>query len=154
MSDFTIERARRQDAEVLAEMYAADMRDLGFERNADDLLPLVIETLEVQGVGVHTFVARDEDGEIAGVILADPFWSLKVAGKALWIEELLVRPSHRRRGVGQLLVEYLLDWAYDEGFKGIELESYMMNTGASILYRELDFRRLARERYCYYFDNE
>ena len=154
MSDFTIERAQRGDAEVLAEMYAADMRDLGFERNAEDLLPLVIETLEVQGEGVHTFVARDEAGEIAGVLLADPFWSLKVAGKALWIEELLVRPSHRRRGVGQMLVEYLLDWAYDEGFKGIELESYMMNTGASILYRELDFRRLARERYCYYFDNE
>ena len=154
MSDFTIEPANRDDAEVLAAMYASDMRDLGFERQEEDLLPLVLETLEAQGVGVHTWVARDKEGEIAGVILADPFWSLKVAGKALWIEELLVRKSHRRRGVGKLLVEHLLDWAYDEGFKGIELESYQMNTGASVLYRELDFRRLARERYCYYFDTD
>ncbi len=88
---------------------------------------------------------------IAGVLLADAFFSLKVAGQALWIEELYVRPEFRRRGLGIHLVEYLLDWAEEKGYGGVELEAYRMNTAASLLYRELDFRRLARERYCYYF---
>ncbi len=154
MSTITIELARAEDSTRLTELYAADMVDLGIDRTPESLVELVDRTLALQGNGVHTFVARMDDGNIGGVLLADEFWSLKVAGKALWIEELYVDPEFRRRGIGRQLVEHLLDWAYDEKFGGVELEAYRMNTTASILYRELDFRRLARERYCYYFGED
>lgn len=153
MSTITIELANLEDSTRLTELYAADMVDLGIDSTPESLVELVQRTLALQGNGVHTFVAR-VDGSIAGVLLADEFWSLKVAGKALWIEELYVDPEFRRRGIGRQLVEHLLDWAYDEKFGGVELEAYRMNTTASILYRELEFRRLARARYCYYFDED
>ena len=47
------------------------------------------------------------------------------------------------------LVERLVVWAHERGFAGVELEAYRMNTAASVLYRSLDFRRIARERYSY-----
>ena len=150
MGEIQIGLARPEDANILAKMYAEDMRNLGIERTAEEMLALVKGTLAGQDHGVLTFVARC-GREVAGVLLTNTFWSLKVAGQALWIEELFVRPAFRRRGLGMKLVEYLLDWAENNGFGGVELEAYRMNTAASLLYRELDFRRLARERYCYYF---
>ena len=144
-----IERARREDRKELADMYAADLRTLGSTWGPDDLLSLVDQSLGEQGCESHTFVARTADGLIAGVALTSPFLSLKVAGRSLWIEELYVRPDFRRQGIARMLVEHLLDWAEGAGFKGVELEAYHMNAGASILYRSLGFRRLARERYCY-----
>lgn len=149
-----IERAQERDIFELAQMYAEDMRTLDFDRKPADLLPLVKATLAEQGKGVHTFVARVEGAGLAGVLLADAFWSLKVSGRALWIEELYVRPDFRRLGIGVRLVEHLLEWAEGAGYLGVELEAYRMNTAASLLYRELDFKRLARERYCYYFSEE
>ena len=56
-------------------------------------------------------------------------------------------------GVGRELVEQLLDWAHGAGFAGVELEAYRMNTAASILYRSLGFRRVARERYSFHMDD-
>jgi ribosomal protein S18 acetylase RimI-like enzyme len=49
--------------------------------------------------------------------------------------------------LGRRLVLHALAWARAEGFVGVELEAYRMNTAASVLYRSLGFRRLARERY-------
>lgn len=136
-------------------MFAADMSDLGIEQAPADLLPVVDLTLEAQGHTSHCWVARlRPDGDLAGVVLASRFLSLKVAGEALWIEELYVKPEYRRRGIAGRLVETVLDWAEDQGFKGVELEAYHMNTGASVLYRSLGFRRLARERYCFYFGED
>lgn len=147
----TIERAEPRDRQELAAMYATDMNALGIERSPEDLLPLVDLTLENQGQRSHCWVARSPGDELVGVLLASPFMSLKVVGWALWIEELYVRPDCRRRGIAQELVEAALDWAEENDFKGVELEAYHMNTGASVLYRSLGFRRLARERYCYYY---
>jgi GNAT superfamily N-acetyltransferase len=148
---FLIERAQPRDREELASMYAEDMRILGIERSAYELIPLVDQTIGEGARNSHCWVARGEHEIPVGVVLASAFLSLKVAGWALWIEELYVKPDFRRRGIADLLVEAVLDWAEGNGFKGVELEAYHMNTGASVLFRSLGFRRLARERYCYYF---
>jgi GNAT superfamily N-acetyltransferase len=150
MNQFSIDRAGTADRTVISELFAADMATLGSDVSAEDLLPLVDNALEKQGEGAHVWAARQGD-EVVGVLLAAPFLSLKVAGPSLWIEELYVRPDARRQGLGRLMVEELLDWAESSGFKGVELEAYHMNTGASVLYRSVGFRRLARERYCYYY---
>jgi ribosomal protein S18 acetylase RimI-like enzyme len=147
----TIAKAAPADRERVAEMFAMDMRDLGIDRTTTKLLPVVDATIGDDTEEGHIWIARVGTGEIAGVMLAAPFWSLKMAGKGLWIETIYVRPEFRRRGIARDLVEYLLDWAEDKGYKGIELEAYHMNTAASCLYRAQGFRRLARERYCYHF---
>ena len=152
MDEIIIELAVAGDCDTLAAMYSADMQELGVNQTPEDLRRLVSTSLENQGSHSFTWVARVSDGAIAGVLLAAPFWSLKVAGRALWIEELYVPAEYRRRGIARQLVDFCMDWADDNGFEGVELEAYRMNTAASCLYRALGFRRLAHERYCFHFE--
>lgn len=137
------------DAARIAEMFSDDMRELGFEPEPDEMLHVVQALIKHDGDDVYLLVARDADGVAIGVVMANRFTSIKYPGPALWIEELYVHPDGRRRGVGTLLVEALLARAQAAGIRGIELEAYRMNTAASVLYRTLGFRRLARERYAF-----
>ncbi|WP_158542331.1 GNAT family N-acetyltransferase [Lujinxingia litoralis] len=148
-----IELPEPADAPVLARLFQEDMTDLGVETALDDLEKLaemVIEEALSSPPRCICYVARlDEGGEAVGVVLANFHWSLKFAGRALWIEELYVTPAARRRRLGRRLVEQVLDWAEDHGIRGIDLEAYQGNTPASILYRSLGFYRLGRERFYY-----
>lgn len=145
-NDFKIEPAVASDAERVAELFRADMSDLGQPEDAAGLLEVAKAVIADERA--HVFVARDGVHTV-GVLLANDHWSIKFPGRALWIEELYVAPEARRRGLGRTLVEALLDWALPNGFAGVELEAYRMNTAASVLYRSLGFSRLARERYSF-----
>lgn len=145
----TLDWARADEADRLAELFHADMVELGLAPNTQELRALVRGLLEVPRELLFLRVARDEAGIAVGVLLANAFYSIKFPGRAWWIEELYVAPEARRMGVGRLLVDDLLGYAHTHGFKGVELEAYRMNTAASILYRSLGFRRLARERYTF-----
>ncbi|MFT4705626.1 MAG: GNAT superfamily N-acetyltransferase [Bradymonadia bacterium] len=142
----SIAPARAVDATRIAELFFADMTDLGKAPDADALLVLTENILADDGCQV--WVARIGE-DIAGMVVGMQQWSVKFAGRALWIEELYVDPAFRRRGLGAHLVEALVDWAAAAGYAGVELEAYRMNTGASVLYASLGFRRTARERYSF-----
>ena len=155
MSEFEgeIDRPNHGDVEVLARLFGEDMATLRVDVSNEDLVALatrIVDDIESDDPGAVCWVARDSDSrEAVGVILANFEWSLKFAGRALWIEELYVTPAARRQGLGRLLVEHLLDWAEDNQIRGIDLEAYQGNTPASILYRSLGFHRLGRERFYY-----
>lgn len=153
MSEEVIELPVAEDAPVLARLFQEDMNDLGVETALEDLEALardVIDDARAQPPRCVCYVARlRKDEEAVGVVLANFHWSLKFAGRALWIEELYVTPSARRRRLGRRLVEVVLDWAEEHGIRGIDLEAYQGNTPASILYRSLGFYRLGRERFYY-----
>lgn len=148
-STVVINDLTQADVEAVARLFHADMKDLGEDASLEDLVKVVEALIEDDGRDNFVRVARFDDGRIVGVILANYFLSIKFPGKSLWIEELYVHPDARRRGIGVQLVEHLMEWANRNGFRGIELEAYRMNTAASILYRSLGFRRLARERYSF-----
>ena len=134
------------------------MDDLRLEVDREDLHKLAQDVVRGSSVGdpEHIcWVARLEPGgEAVGLVLANLNYSLKFAGRSLWIEELYVTPSARRRSLGRLLVEHLLDWAEDNDVRGVDLEAYQGNTSASVLYRSLGFNRLGRERFYYRVGNE
>lgn len=145
-----------EDVEIIARLFKEDMDDLGVETTLEDLEEVarqVVAATRAESPRCLCRVARDEaGGEPVGVVLANFNWSLKFAGRALWIEELYVTPAARRRGIGRILVETVLDWAEENGFRGIDLEAYHGNTPASVLYRALGFHRLGRERFYYRID--
>jgi len=53
--------------------------------------------------------------------------------------DMLVVPSHRRRGVGSALLDEALRWARSYGIERIELSVYPSNDGAIALYRRFGF---------------
>jgi ribosomal protein S18 acetylase RimI-like enzyme len=141
-----IRRANLHDRDAITAMFAEDMADLGETPDPDALAAVAARMIE--SPLVYVFFAH-RGSEAAGVVVAGEFLSIKFPGRALWIEELYVRPDFRRHGLGRLLVTELLEVAEADGIVGVELEAYRMNTAASVLYRSLGFRRMARERYSY-----
>lgn len=145
------------DCPALGRLFLEDMRHLGVEVSLESLETLaenVVRALDQDPRPLLCRVARivEADGSVqtVGVLLAHYFYSLKFGGRALWIEELYVSPIARRKGIGRLLVEDLLDFAETKNdILGIDLEAYHGNTPASILYRSLGFQRLGRERFSY-----
>jgi ribosomal protein S18 acetylase RimI-like enzyme len=151
--DIVYGKPRAQDAAALGELFYADMLALGVDTTSDDMERFagrVIEASFDPPNGCICRVARQRpDGPPCGVVLANVHWSLKFAGRALWIEELYVDPDVRRRGIGRRLVELILDYAEEHDFRGVDLEAYQGNTPASVLYRTMGFHRLGRERFYY-----
>lgn len=148
-SPLTIGTPRADELGRLVDFFVSDMRDLGRPARREAMRGVAEEMFA--DPRTHLRVARVDDRPV-GVLVAMELHSIKFPGRALWIEELYVDPTERRGGIGRALVEHLLDWAKREGFAGVELEAYRMNTAASILYRTVGFRRLARERYSFDMD--
>lgn len=155
---YFIDTLTRDDVGAVAELFAEDMANLRISVDHDELETMagdILDDLNSSNPDCLCWVARLEDApRPVGVILANFSWSLKFAGRSLWIEELFVTQDARRLGIGRALVEKLLDHAETIDISGIDLEAYQGNTPASILYRSLGFRRLGRERFYYRLGNE
>lgn len=151
-----VNEVRSEDIERIAAMMHADMTELGAAPTMDALQILCTSALEdaQQNRGVIFLAAREtEDGAAVGVLLAHERLSVRFGGRALWVEELYVAPTARMGGIGRALVTRVLRIARARGLRGVDLEAYRMNTGASILYRSIGFDRLARERYALALDD-
>jgi len=149
---FVFGPVRPADRETIARLLANDMRDLGMGKTPEDLLAVADLVLEDAGRSSYCLVVRpDEQSQPVGILLANVLFSVKLAGKSLWIENLYVDNAWRRHGLGRTLVEHMLDWAETHNIRGIDLEAYQGNTPAAILYRSLGFERLSRERFWFDF---
>jgi len=65
------------------------------------------------------------------------------------ITTIAVRPDHRRRGLGELLLLHLFDLAAEVGVRFLTLEVRAGNQAAQGLYRKYGFRRRGRRRHYY-----
>jgi len=90
-----------------------------------------------RGIG---FVAMD-DGVACGI--AGSFLDAEDATRAQLIS-MWTAPTHRRKGVGRMLVESVLKWAKSRGARVLQLMVTSHNEGAIRFYEELGFRRTGR----------
>ena len=78
--------------------------------------------------------AYDSD-QCVGIALAEPrHWN-----KSLWVWELHVAESHRRRGIGRLLMEALAEKGSATGLRTLVCETQNTNVPAIDFYRKLGF---------------
>jgi ribosomal protein S18 acetylase RimI-like enzyme len=78
------------------------------------------------------FDGTDAVGMASGTILLHPD-----KAPSLFINEVGVRESHQRRGIGKAVTLALIDWARKRGLKGIWLGTESDNHAARALYRSL-----------------
>ena len=150
----SVRALRRGDIGYVAEMFAQDMKKLGTNTPVARIERMMERVLEdEQKTCACWVVAYEGHADLGGVVLVDFYHSLKFGGRSLWIEGLYVKPEARRRGIGGLLVEHIVDWAEENGFLGLDLEAYHGNTPAAVLYRSHGFSRLGRERFSLSFED-
>ncbi len=85
---------------------------------------------------VHDSVVEDGDGGLAGHALWFRTFSTFLGKTGIWLEDLYVRPSHRRQGHARALLAHLREQT--EG--RVEWEVLEWNTSAIALYERLGAR--------------
>jgi GNAT superfamily N-acetyltransferase len=86
----------------------------------------------------RVYVARDA-GRVVGMCSLLYTVSTAEGGKAAWLEDLVVRPQSRGRGIGKMLLKHAIGQAHADGFGRITLLSDADNERAHTLYRKLGF---------------
>ena len=86
----------------------------------------------------QVFVARCE-GAVAGMISLLEGVNLKEGGRAFWLEDLVVRPAFRGRGLGGALLEHAIATARGLGAVSLTLLTDVTNAQAIRLYQAHGF---------------
>ena len=83
------------------------------------------------------FLAFEEDKPVGSVFgLVDRVQSSRTGGVGgMWVD-----PMWRRRGIGEALLQEVLDWARRRGFERLRLWCVADSPGPASLYRKLGFR--------------
>ncbi|MCZ3389692.1 MAG: GNAT family N-acetyltransferase [Actinomycetia bacterium] len=85
----------------------------------------------------HICVA-ELDGEIVGTAKVGP--NRPGRGAHVATASFIVSPDHQGRGVGRALGEYIVRWAMDAGYRGMQFNAVVAtNTGAVALWQSLGF---------------
>lgn len=62
-------------------------------------------------------------------------------GKKAWLEDLVVETKFRRKGIGQSLVNAILDYASSQGLMRVDLTSNLKRFAAHELYKKAGFEQ-------------
>jgi GNAT superfamily N-acetyltransferase len=84
------------------------------------------------------YVARKK-GKVIAMAALHFTTSTAEGGKVAGLEDCIVRPEYRRKGVGKALLEYVIEQARAEGALRVMLLTDGDNAGAQALYRKMGF---------------
>jgi GNAT superfamily N-acetyltransferase len=85
------------------------------------------------------------DDKVLGMVSLLFTISTAEGGKAAWLEDLVVKPEQRGRGLGTRLLRAAVDWARREGITRITLLTDSDNVGARGLYLRHGFKTSAMQ---------
>jgi GNAT superfamily N-acetyltransferase len=108
------------------------------EPSDEDMLASVLRVM-AGGDGEYLLGASDADGAPAGVAQIRFRWSVWKTAPDCWLEDLYVRETARRAGLGRALVEAAVARARERGCRRIELDVNEQNEVALALYTACGF---------------
>ena len=132
--EYTIRPAEITDGPKIIEL----IKDLAvFEKAADEMV-LTLEELIEDGFGsnplFHCFVAEMKSTEeVVGIALTYLRYSTW-KGKALHLEDLIVKDAFRGQGIGSALLDHIIHYGASLGVRRIGWEVLDWNTSAIALY--------------------
>jgi GNAT superfamily N-acetyltransferase len=131
-----IRLARPDDLPALIDVEreaGALFRDVGMTAIADDDPGSVAELAVYQSAG-RAWVSVDDGDRPVAYLIAD------VVDGCAHIEQVSVRPSHARRGLGNALIETLAEWAAARGLTALTLTTFAAVPWNAPYYERLGFR--------------
>lgn len=97
-----------------------------------------LEMIFADSSRARIYVAR-QGGNVIGMAALHFTISTAEGGKVAGLEDCIVHPDHRRKGVGEALLGYVLEQARAEGVLRVMLLTDGDNTRAQALYRKMGF---------------
>lgn len=115
--------------------------ELGRYEHAEHEIATSIKQMEFDGFGKHPlfeiFVAETESGRIIGVAFFY-FGYSTWKGKKLYLDDLIVTESYRRKGIGQLLFDRLVAYALEKDVQQMRWHVLNWNQPAIQFYEKMD----------------
>jgi GNAT superfamily N-acetyltransferase len=136
-----IREARREDVPLLLDL----LRELAeYERLEDQVQAteeLFDRALFSERPAAEALIA-ERGGEPVGYALFFPTFSTFLAIQGVWLEDLFVRPSHRKSGAGRALLAAVAARAHKRGAERLEWSALDWNELALGFYRRLGAQRM------------
>jgi GNAT superfamily N-acetyltransferase len=135
---FELGVARRDElAQLVALLTILFSEEAEFTADYEKQTRALEKILADESVGT-VYVARDEDRVVA---MASLLYTVSTAegGTAALLEDLVVLPTHRDRGIATSLVAFMIAEARSRGVLRLTLLTDMQNERAQALYRRLGF---------------
>ncbi|MEE4351345.1 MAG: GNAT family N-acetyltransferase [Desulfatiglans sp.] len=137
--NITIRNARFDDldtmTELLSELFSIEADFAVDEQRQRRGLSLIMSTLGETGL----IKVAEVDGEVVGMCTIQTLVSTAEGGKVGLIEDMVVSPCFRGKGVGRLLMEQIEDWAVRHDMTRLQLLADRTNISALNFYREMDW---------------
>ena len=130
--------AREEDLDQLVELLGMLFaQEAEFAPDAQKQRRALSRILGDASIG-HIYVLHEGD-RILGMCSLLYTISTAEGGKAAWLEDFVVRPERRGRGIGRTLLAYAVAQAHAEGVLRISLLTDAENERAQKLYRSVGF---------------
>jgi GNAT superfamily N-acetyltransferase len=140
-TELSIRAARPQDVGLLLEL----LRELAeYEKLANELRAteeLMHEALFGERPAAEALIA-ELGGETAGYAVFFPTFSTFLAIQGVWLEDIYVRPAHRKAGVGRALIAAVAARTRERGGERLEWSALNWNELALGFYGSLGARRM------------
>lgn len=119
--EISIRVATPSDCAIVVELLAELVEELGPGEMADRVKPLLDGDIAaaLDAPNVRIFIA-EVDGQPVGlsrgdVLTADPIFRLREDHRCGYVDQMYVRPAHRDRGLGAVLLRRCEDWFRELG---------------------------------------
>ncbi|SER38792.1 GNAT family N-acetyltransferase [Natrinema salaciae] len=139
-------------------MPPTDIRELTTESEGQAAFPILVqlrdhldresyadllEEMRAEGYRLFARYVDDDPVAVAGVKIATNFY----LGRHAYVYDLVTDEAERSTGHGERLLEFVHEWAAENGCEAVELESGLWREDAHRFYTE----RMGYEKYCYSF---
>ncbi|MFL5872059.1 MAG: GNAT family N-acetyltransferase [Solirubrobacterales bacterium] len=140
-NDIEIRAATEADVPLLFDLI---LELAAYEKMADEVAgdAEVLRRSLFEQKAAEALLLETADGEAVGYAIYFTTFSTFECRSGIWLEDVYVRPEHRRGGIGRLLMEHLAQLALDRGHVRLDWVALEWNEPALNFYAGLGAQRL------------
>lgn len=141
VNDIEIRPATEADVQLLFDLI---LELAGYEKMADQVAgdPEVLRRSLFEEKAAEALLLETADGEAVGYAIFFTTFSTFECRSGIWLEDVYVRPEHRRGGIGRAVMEHLANLALERGHVRLDWVALEWNEPALNFYDQLGARRL------------
>lgn len=141
VNDIEIRPATEADVQLLFDLI---LELASYEKMADQVAgdPEVLRRSLFEEKAAEALLLETADGEAVGYAIFFTTFSTFECRSGIWLEDVYVRPEHRRGGIGRAVMEHLANLALDRGHVRLDWVALEWNEPALNFYNQLGARRL------------
>ncbi len=140
-NEIEIRPATEADAQLLFDLI---LELAAYEKMADEVAgdAEILRRSLFERRDAEALLLETADGEAVGYAIFFTTFSTFECRSGIWLEDVYVRPEHRRGGIGRLVMEHLASLALDRGHVRLDWVALEWNEPALNFYEQLGARRL------------